>query len=308
MWLNKSKIESTYKSADTEELLDRLFYRKVGYGMAITAKAMGLSPNTVTFISVIIGIIAGHLFFYQNTTINLFGVLMLITAEAMDGADGQLARLTNTYSRYGRIFDGVAGNLWFISIYLHMSARFIVEGGTPYIFLIAVISGVSHSFQSAMADFYRIFYLFFIEGKGKDIDNLSEVKQTYSNLDWLKTPFKKFLLRVYINYLYQQHWLAKSVRKLYSYVEENYDGVTPSWLKVKYRILNKPMIKYQNILTTNTRMIVLFVALFWGNIFYYFLFELIVLNILLAYFVIKEEKVHKYLFDFAKNKIGLTNA
>lgn len=300
MWLNKLKIESTYKSNDTEEFLDRLFYRKVGYGMAVAAKAMGLTPNNVTFISIIFGVVAGHLFFYQNTIINLIGVLMLITAEAMDGADGQLARLTNTYSRYGRIFDGVAGNLWFVSIYLHMSARFIVEGGTPFIFLIAIISGISHSFQSAMADFYRIFYLYFVQGKYKDIDDLSEVKETYSKLRWLKNPFKKFLLRVYINYLNQQYLFAKSVRKLYGFIEEKFDGVTPSWLKVEYRSLNKPMIKYQNILTTNTRMIVLFIALFLGNILHYFLFELIVLNILLVYFVIKEEKIHKYLLDLTK--------
>lgn len=308
MLLNKSKIESTYKSSDTEELLDKLFYRKVGYGMAVAAKSMGLTPNIVTFISIILGVIAGHLFFYRDITVNLIGVLMLITAEAMDGADGQLARLTNNYSRYGRIFDGVAGNLWFISIYLHMSARFIVEGGTPFIFLIAVISGSSHSFQSAMADFYRIFYLYFVEGKGKDIDDISEVKETYSNLGWLKSPFKKFLLRVYINYLNQQYLLAKNVRKLYSFVEEYFDGVTPSRLKVEYRKLNKPMIKFQNILTTNTRMIVLFIALFFGNILYYFLFELIILNLLLVYFVIREEKIHRYLLTFAKSNKERTNA
>lgn len=304
----KLKIESTYKSSDTEELLDKLFYRKVGYGMAVAAKSMGLTPNIVTFISIIFGVTAGHLFFYRSVTINLIGVLLMITAEALDGADGQLARLTNNYSRYGRIFDGVAGNLWFISIYLHMSARFITEGGTPFIFFIAVIAGVSHSFQSAMADFYRIYYLYFVEGKGKDIDDLSEVKETYSEIKWLKTPLKKFLMRVYLNYLRQQYLLAKSVRKLHSFIKENFQGVSPFWFKAEYRKLNKPMVKYQNILTTNTRMIVLFIALFWGNILHYFLFELIILNILLVYFVIKEEKIHNYLFVFVKDKEGLSNA
>ncbi len=307
MSLNKSNIESTYKSADTEEFLDRIFYRKVGYRMAVASKAIGLTPNAVTFISIIFGVAAGHLFFYQNTTINIIGVLLLIIAEALDGADGQLARMTNTFSRYGRIFDGVAGNLWFISIYLHMSARFIIEGGTPFIFLIALISGISHSFQSAMADYYRIFYLFFTQSKNKDIDDLNEVKETYSKLSWIKTPFKKFLLRVYINYTHQQHILAKNVRSMYKYVEDNFKGIIPHWLTEEYRKLNKPMIKYQNILTTNTRMIVLFIAVFWGNILHYFLFELIVLNLILIYFVIKEEKIHKYLFEFVKGKMGYSN-
>ncbi|GAB4292087.1 MAG: hypothetical protein Kow0098_11870 [Ignavibacteriaceae bacterium] len=302
MSLNKLKIEATYKSPDTEEFLDRIFYRKVGYGMAVASKAMGLTPNVITFISIIFGVTAGHLFYYQNTTMNLIGVLLLITAEAMDGADGQLARLTNTYSRFGRIFDGVAGNLMFISIYLHLSARFVVEGGTLFIFFIAIISGASHSFQAAMADFYRIFYLYFVQGKDKDIDDLNEVKGTYAKLTWLRSPFKKFLLRVYINYRRQQNLLAKNVRSLYELVEQKFNGVVPSWLSEEYRKLNKPMIKYQNILTTNTRMIVLFITIFLGNVLHYFLFELIILNLLLVYFVIKEEKIHGYLLSFVKTK------
>ncbi len=302
MLLNKLKVESTYKSNDTEEFLDKIFYRKAGYALAVMSKALGLTPNTVTCISVIFGVAAGHLFFYQDVTINLIGVLLLIIAEALDGADGQLARLTKTYSRYGRIFDGVAGNLWFISIYLHMSARFIIEGGTWSIFLIALISGVSHSFQSAMADYYRVFYLFFVESKGKDIDEIDEVKAAYSNLYWIKSPIKKFLMRVYLNYRRQQNMLSKSVRDLYNYVESKFDGISPKWFIEEYRKLNKPMVKYQNILTTNTRIIVLFIALFWGNILHFFLFELIVLNFLLIYFVIKEEKIHSYLLDFIKRE------
>lgn len=302
MLLNKLKVESTYKSADTEEILDRLFYRKAGYALAVASKAFGFTPNVVTFISVIFGVAAGFLFFYQNVTINLIGVILLITAEALDGADGQLARLTNTYSRYGRIFDGVAGNLWFVSIYLNMSMRFYIEGGSWIIFIIMLISGASHSFQSAIADYYRSFYLYFVESKNKDIDELEEVKQTYSALHWTKNPVKKFLMRVYLNYRRQQNMLSKSVRTLYNYVENNFNGLVPLWLKEEYRKLNKPMIKYQNILTTNTRMIVLFIALFFGNILYYFLFELTILNILLIYMVIKEENIHNYLFEFAKNE------
>jgi hypothetical protein len=248
MSLNKLKIEATYKSADTEEFLDRIFYRKVGYGMAVASKAMGLTPNVVTFISIIFGVTAGHLFYYQNTTMNLIGVLLLITAEAMDGADGQLARLTNNYSRFGRIFDG------------------------------------------------------FVQGKNKDIDDLNEVKETYAKITWLRSPFKKFLLRVYINYRRQQNLLAKNVRSLYELVEQKFNGVVPSWLSEEYRKLNKPMIKYQNILTTNTRMIVLFITIFLGNVLHYFLFELIILNLLLGYFVIREEKIHGYLLSFAKTK------
>lgn len=302
--MNKSKIEATFKSRDTEELLDVLFYRPVGYVFASASKYIGLTPNVVTIISIFFGVAAGHLFFYPNVTINLIGVLLLIIAEALDSADGQLARMTNIRSRYGKIFDGVAGNLMFISIYVHLSIRFIIEGGTPWIFLIAVVSGLSHSFQSAMSEYYRNFYLFFILGENKGgIDELEDIQKIYSNLSWKKDLVKKTLLRLYINYTVQQKSLSKSVLELYRYVNKTFQGVVPFWLQKEYRRLNKPMLKYGNILTTNTRMIVLFLSIFFGNVLHYFLFELVVLNSLLIYFVIKEEKISLYLFEYAK-KIG----
>ncbi len=303
MLLNSSNIRSTYKSEDTEEILDKLFYRPVGYGLAVISKKLGFTPNVVTFISIIFGVTAGHLFFYRDVKINLIGVFLLVFAESLDAADGQLARMTNIHSRYGKIFDGVAGNLMFISIYLHLCARYVIEGGTPWIFAIAAISGLSHSFQSAMSEYYRNFYLYFVTGKNiGQIDELEDVLKTYNKLSWFKDFAKKILLRLYINYTRQQQALSKSIRKLYRYIKDNFNGVVPAWLSQEYRKYNKPMIKYGSILTTNTRMIVLFITIFWANILYYFLFELIVLNLLLVYYSIKEEKISAYLLRFAKDK------
>jgi len=303
MLLNSSNIKSTYKSGDTEEFLDRLFYRPVGYVMAVVSRKLGMTPNMVTTINIFVGIFAGHLFFYQNVNLNLLGVFLLIFAESLDAADGQLARMTNIHSRYGKIFDAVADNLKFVSIYLHLCARFVIVGGTPWIFGIAVISGMSHSYQSAMSEYYRNFYLFFTTGKNiGGIDELDEVQETYKTLSWVKHLGKKILLRLYINYTVQQQSLSKSIRELYKYVVYQLNGIVPDTLKTEYEKLNKPLLKYGNILTTNTRLVVLVITIFWADILYYFLFELIVLNILLVYYAIKEEKISAHLLKLAKNK------
>ena len=301
MFQISSKIKDTFKSKDTEELLDRFFYRPFGYLMAIGSKKVGFSPNVITITSIVFGVTAGHLFFYNNVTINLIGVILLVLAETMDSADGQLARMTNIHSRYGKILDGVAGNFMFISIYLHLCARFVINGGTPWIFLIAIISGFSHSYQSAMSEYYRNFYLYFIYGDGAAIiDEAKDMQKKYKNYTWLKNFGKKFLLRVYINYTFQQESLSKSIRKLYKTVRERYKEQLPDWLKDEYRKLNKPLLKYGNILTTNTRMIVLFITIFYANVLYYFLFELIILNILLVYFVLRNERISKQLLRYTK--------
>ena len=126
-------------------------------------------------------------------------------------------------------------------------------------------------------------------------------KEKYKNYTWLKNFGKKFLLRTYINYTLQQELLSKSIRILYKNVQEKYKKQIPDWLLKEYRKLNKPLLKYGNILTTNTRMIILFITIFYADVLYYFLFELIILNILLVYFVLKHEKTSKQLIEYTSN-------
>lgn len=297
MMQSTSKIELTYKSKDTEELIDIYFYRPVGYIFALVSHRFKFTPNTVTIASIVVGMTAGHLFYYNNITVNLAGIFLLIIANIMDSADGQLARMANNCSKYGRILDGFGGNLWFFSIYIHITFRLIDIGFSPAVFIIILLAGISHSFQSAYADYYRNHYLYFIYGKNKsEIDDSSILKIDYDQLSWSKDFIKKFLMRVYLNYTFQQELLSKHLIKLFKYVSAKYSGGLPESVAQLYRIKNKPLIKYFNILTTNTRMIILFISILSGHFLFYFLFELIALNLLLVFVINKHEKNSNEIF------------
>ena len=112
----KPTLESTLKSMDTEEFIDIHFYRPIGYRWALFFNKFGISPNTVTIASIFIGAAAGVCFYPHNLTINIIGMLLLIWANSYDSADGQLARMTGKKTPLGRILDGTAGDIWFISI------------------------------------------------------------------------------------------------------------------------------------------------------------------------------------------------
>jgi phosphatidylglycerophosphate synthase len=299
--MNRTRsIKATYKGKDTEEFLDIIFYRPLGYAMALASKALGLTPNTVTIISIFVGVAAGHFFYYSNLSLNLFGIFLLIVAQAMDSADGQLARITNSKSRTGRILDGFGGNLWFFSIYLHLLIRMVNSGYSPYLFFLILAAGISHSFQSAYADYFRNFYLMFAHGKNKsEIDESAKLTEEYKSINLLKNFSQKFLMRIYLNYTIQQELFSKNIIKLFRFVKDNFKESIPVQLSDAYRTLNKPLIKYFNILTTNTRMIVLFAALLIKQPILYFLFELTLLNILFIYVVLKHEKNSTSLYNMA---------
>lgn len=300
---NNSSLKETFKSSDTEEFLDIYFYRPFGYIMAVAASKLNITPNAITYFSILVGVTAGHLLFYEEMILNIGGVLLLIWAEALDSTDGQLARIRNMKSRYGRILDGFAGNLWFLSIYIHLCLRMIVYYDySPWVFLIAVIAGVSHSFQSAYADYFRNFYLFFVHGKNNsEIDNSEKLQKEYDEMKWSNQPFKKFLMRIYVNYTVEQELFAKNTIELYKNSKSKFAEKIDDKFSQKYRKIFKPLIKYFNILTTNTRLIILFISVSSGYYMFYFYFELTVLNLLLVYTIYKHEKQSKELLNSLKS-------
>lgn len=291
-----SQIELSYKARDVEEFLDVYFYRPFGFLIAKISWQLGIKPNGITFLGMILGVAAGHLFYYNDVKINIYGIVLLIVSEAFDSADGQLARLTDFRSKYGRIFDGFASNLVFLSIYIHLSLRFMANGGPAWIFLIAIVSGVCHSYQSAMADYYRNGYLHFVVSVKKgEIDKHKEVVKRFHSLSWKKDFPGKFLTMFYVNYTRQQESLSKNFQKLFRRASEIFQDNIPEDFKKKYKQYNKPLLKYYNILTTNTRMVWMFIVVLLNKPLYYFLFELTLLNLLLVWVVFRQESINKKL-------------
>ena len=86
----------------------------------------------------------------------------------LDNADGQLARLTHRESREGRIIDSLADHLVFVSVYVHLTLRYLFEGSSPAICLLALAAGISHALQGAAADYYRNTYLYFVTSGSTD--------------------------------------------------------------------------------------------------------------------------------------------
>ena len=105
----KQKYKESLKSMDTEETIDLMFYRPVGFAWALLCAKIGITPNVITIASIFLGIGGGLLFYYNDIWWNMLGMFFIIWANSFDSADGQLARMTGQYSRLGRILDGLSG-------------------------------------------------------------------------------------------------------------------------------------------------------------------------------------------------------
>lgn len=291
----RADIEATYKAREIEGFLDLHFYRKIGFQLARLFARAGVTPNAVTVLGTLAGIAAGHLYFYRDLTTNILGMSLHVLANTLDNADGQLARLTNRHSPSGRVLDGIGDNLVFIGIYVHLCLRFVAEGGSGAVWLIALLAGLSHSWQSAAAEFCRDAYLRFAAGKMRSLELSSDLRRQGENVTWGKQFFEKLLLRLHLNNVLQQEVMCPWLVRLEEAARRDFPGEVPGAFRDRYRDLNRGLIRFLNLLRTNSRMLLLFLLLLAGQPVWYFTIELLPLNLLLIVLLIRQNSLWRRL-------------
>ena len=293
----KPTLESTLKSLDTEEFIDIHFYRPIGYRWALLFNKMGVSPNAVTIASIVIGVAAGICYYPTDLAINILGMLLLVWANSYDSADGQLARMTGKKTPLGRILDGAAGDIWFITIYAAICLRLTPQWGI-WIWVLAAITGFFHSKQAAMADYYRNVHLLFLKGKsGSELSYSPHLKEHYREMSWRREFIYKLFETFYINYTIGQEQLTPQFQRLMNKIRTQYAGQAPESFRVAFREKSLPLMKYTNMLSFNTRVIALFISLLIDLPWVYFLFEMTVLNAMLVYMIYTHEQFCKRFMD-----------
>src|SRR5437764_8360634 len=157
----KPPNDLSHKGRSVEEWVDLHFFRPIGIRIARALQPTGISADQVTLWSLVIGVVAGHLFAYRDHWTNLIGFGLFIVSDVLDSADGQLARLRGTSTRMGRVLDGLADTGRFVSLYGHLGARLYAAGWGWEGPILALAALLSHSYQAAAADFIRQAYLHF---------------------------------------------------------------------------------------------------------------------------------------------------
>ena len=258
-----------------------------------------MTPNAITIASIFLGVGGGVLLYFHDDLLwlNYLGIFLIIWANTFDSADGQLARMTKQYSKLGRILDGMSGDFWFIAIYvaicLRTNATDAVFAAQPWlIWVIAAFAGLFHAKQASSADYYRQFHLYFLKGEaGSELDSCKVLDAKLNELSWKKDFWSKLVMFFYRNYTANQEKFTPYMQVLRSELNHRYGGAIPQSFRDAFRAKSKPLMKYTNMLTFNTRIIVLFLSVIMQMPYLYFLFELTVLNIMLIYMIKRHEGI-----------------
>lgn len=84
--------------------------RPISYVLTVPFLKMGISPNTVSFLSLFPSIIGFFLIGFGNTmTLKIVGWCMFFLWNLLDGVDGNIARYKEQFSKNGALWDATSG-------------------------------------------------------------------------------------------------------------------------------------------------------------------------------------------------------
>ena len=101
---------------DLVEPVNRYIQDPIAKQIVHLLKNTWITPNQVTYFSVLLGFASGYAFSFASPESLILGGILLEATLVLDCVDGQLARAKGTASEWGRLIDGIAGYFAYLAV------------------------------------------------------------------------------------------------------------------------------------------------------------------------------------------------
>ncbi len=122
---------------DLVEPVNRYIQDPIANQIVCFLKNTPVTPNQVTYFSVLVGFASGYAFSFASTVSLILGGVLLEITLLLDCVDGQLARAKNMASDWGRLIDGIAGYFAYLAVVYGL-----IRGYPQHTFVLEVIAGM----------------------------------------------------------------------------------------------------------------------------------------------------------------------
>ena len=276
---------------EIEEATNRHLIHPVARRLTPLLARLGVPPNAVSLAGMACGILAGFAYNrYQDRWFAIAGLFLMVLWHLMDGIDGQLARLTGTHSRFGKVLDGICDYVTFTAVYVGLAVALGRRDG-GWMWGLVVAAGISHAAQAAAYEAQRQDYDFFGWGRGSAVAADPGVRPA-APFSSSRPRISDGLHRIYVGLqLLTVGAGAGSRRTLASALESGSEPAAS--IRRHYRIAFAPALRRWSVLSANWHTIGIFCFAVLKVPLYYFLFETCCLNAVLLLLLARQRGRYK---------------
>ncbi len=255
------------RPAEIEAFTNRVLVHPVSRRLADLLIATPVTPDMVSMASVAAAAAAALGYFALSWPWGpLAGLGGQFVWHVLDGADGDLARRTGRASARGELVDGVCDHVSQLLIYIAF-AVILARSAGGWAYVIALAAGLSHFVQANDYETGRKTYRRWVYGA-------TWMRQARAADD--RGKVERLLGGLYIALSEAADPGEDRIESAMAYVAEHGAGAEA---REKYRTLFAPLVKASGVLDSNTRTLAAFVSMLAGGPLWFFLFEIVILNV-----------------------------
>lgn len=263
---------------ELQDPLNYYLYHPLAWQLARGLAHTPITPNMVSVFGGLMVVAAGIVYANLAWPVGAaLGMALHMGWHVVDGADGDLARMTGRTSPIGEMVDGVCDYASHIVLYLILGAVLAGEtgffsGSTGWILL--VVAGVSHAVQSNHVEVQRRQYQWYVYGT-------PWIRHSHGQAG---SATSKSLFGVFVSaYLNAASGMTPHALRIDAAVDAaKGDPARLAEIAAAVRAEAPPLLFMCKVLGPNPRAIVLGLSMFAGTPLYYMIYQAVVLNLLLV--------------------------
>jgi phosphatidylglycerophosphate synthase len=265
---------------EIEELANQLWVHPTSRALVRLLIPTSVTPNQISLVSILAAAAAGASFIWLPRVAGaLTGLVWLFVWHVLDGADGDLARRTGRASASGELIDGLCDHASQGLIYIALALVLQRSLGT-WAWVVAIAAALSHAVQANGYESGRKTYRHWVHGAAW-MRQRPDFSRSWAGL----------ANRVYLGaadaFSPGEDLVENAMAKASARGE-----TTSAEARRLYRVRHVVLVKWSGLLGSTSRSLAITGSLLVGSPLWFFLYEIIVLNIALMVFVLWRRRLN----------------
>jgi len=274
----QSKPQRPQRPRELQDGLNHYLYHPLAWQLARGLAHTPITPNMVSVFGALMVVAAGVVYANLAWPVGAaLGMALHMGWHVVDGADGDLARLTGRTSPVGEMVDGLCDYLSHVVLYLILG--WLLAQGPGFFhgaagWVLLVVAGISHAVQSNHVEVQRRQYQWWVYGT-------PWLRHSHGKDD---SATSKSFFGVFVSaYLNAASGMTPHALKIDAAIDAAQgDPARLAAIAAAVKAEAPPLLFVCKVLGPNPRAIVLGLSMFAGSPLYYLLYQAVLLNVLLV--------------------------